>query len=62
MILQCDRRSKKVIQMDLNGVVMAEYKSVSDASEITGFNISSIAKVCRGERRHADGFYWRYED
>ena len=61
-IWQDDKRSKKVIQLDFNGVVIGEFQSVMVASEDTGFNRSSIAKVCRGERRHAGGYKWSYSD
>ena len=59
-ILQDDRRSKKVIQLGLNGVVIAEYKSVSDASKATGISKTCIARVCRKEWNHSGGFRWSY--
>ena len=40
--------------------LIAEYKSVIEASKITGINKSSIAKVCRLERKQAGGFKWEY--
>ena len=58
--LQDDRRSKKVIQLDLNGVVIAEYKSVSNASKATGVSKTCISRVCRKERNHSGGFRWSY--
>ncbi len=59
-ILQDDRRSKRVLQMDLKGVVIAEYKSVSDASKAIGISKTCIARVCRKERNHSGGFRWSY--
>lgn len=34
---------------------------VKEASRITGINQGSISKCCKGERRIAGGFRWRYE-
>ena len=56
-ILQDDRRSKRVLQMDLKGVVIAEYKSVSDASKAIGISKTCIARVCRKERNHSGGLF-----
>jgi group I intron endonuclease len=55
-----DKRRKKIIQFSLDGQYVAEYDSVANASLETGVNISSIAKVCRGERNRAGGFNWQY--
>jgi len=55
-----DKRKKKVIQLDLDDCFICEFKSVVEASEFTGINKSSIAKVCRGERNHAGGYRWIY--
>lgn len=58
---ELDRRVKSVIQLDIENVELRTFSSVSEASEITGCNKSSIAKVCRGERNHAGGFKWCYK-
>jgi len=55
-----DERRKAVIQMDLEGVVIAEYKSVSNASKATGVSKTCISRVCRKERNHSGGFRWSY--
>lgn len=57
-----DSRRKKVIQMDMEGNVIADFKSVSEASRSTGANKSSIAKCCRGEYKSASGFIWKYKE
>jgi hypothetical protein len=53
-------RMKRVIQFDLDANYIAEYKSVSDASKQTDCNKTSIAKVCRGERKSCGGYFWSY--
>jgi len=55
-----DRRKKKVFQYTLEGNLVAEYKSVADASRKTGASKTSIAKVCRGEYSKSNGYIWRY--
>jgi NUMOD4 motif-containing protein/HNH endonuclease len=57
---------KRVIQHHPNGTLTAEYISASEAAEITGFNRSCIARVCRlNEGRtkkllRYKGFTWTY--
>lgn len=58
--LRQDLRKKKVIQLHLDGVEVCKFNSISEASFKTGINKSSIAKVCRGERKLAGGYLWRY--
>jgi group I intron endonuclease len=55
-----DHREKVVFQLTLEGTLITEYKSVSEASKLTGCNKTSIAKVCRGERKSSGGYFWRY--
>lgn len=56
-----DARRKKVIQMDLEDNVIAEFKSVAEAANSSGANNSSIAKCCRNEYKSAYGFKWKYK-
>ena len=56
-----DMREKKVYQYNLQDEFIKEYNSVSDASKLTGCNKTSIAKVCRQERKTCGGFVWKYE-
>jgi group I intron endonuclease len=55
-----DNRRKKVHQYNILDKFVREFKSVSEASRQTGFNKSSIAKVCRGERNRCYNYYWEY--
>ncbi|WP_411268462.1 NUMOD4 domain-containing protein [Macrococcus capreoli] len=50
-VQQLDRHSKQVI---------AEYSSISDAQKDTG--VRHISSVCRGCRKSAGGFLWRYKE
>lgn len=54
-----DMHKKAVICMDLEGNVVAEYESMSEAERQTGVNRKSIRYCIRGERQSAGGFLWR---
>lgn len=38
-----------------------QYKSLSEASLLTGTKHSNISAVCRGKRKSAGGYTWRYD-
>jgi len=55
-----DARNKFVAQFYEDGEKLVTFKSVSEASRLTGVNKTSIGKVCRGERTTAGGYIWKY--
>lgn len=55
-----DLRKNKVLLYCLKENKIQEFNSVAEAYRKTGVNKSSIAKVCRGERKTAGGFVWWY--
>lgn len=57
-----DNRKKQVTQFTLDGVIIAKYSSVSEASRITGLSKTCISRCCRGERKSSSGFLWKYQD
>lgn len=57
-----DLKKKSVFQYNLENTLLAEYKSIIEASRATGINKSSIAKTCRKERKTAGGCFWKYSD
>lgn len=52
-------RSKKVQQFSLDGKLIAEYNSATDAIEKTG--ITSIHSACRGRYKSSGGYIWKYK-
>ncbi|NRB58321.1 MAG: GIY-YIG nuclease family protein [Winogradskyella sp.] len=56
-----DKRQKKVLQLTLNGEFIKDFSSVADASRYCNINKTSIAKVCRNERKSAGGYIWQYQ-
>ena len=59
--LKYDFHSLTVIQYDINGNKLREFPSLTDAAEFVGLtSTSGIAKCCKGKRRSAGGYVWRY--
>ena len=57
-----NRPSKLVLQFSKDGEFIAEYSSIHEAERHTGLSASNICKCCRGERKSAGGFIWRYKE
>ena len=57
-----DCRKKSVNQFDLENNLINTFYSISDASKVSEVNKSSIAKCCRGERKKAGNFIWKFSD
>lgn len=55
---------KEVVQIDKDGKEVATFKSVSEASRITGISRSGIQECCKpyrkGQGRSAGGFIWKF--
>lgn len=61
--LKYDFHALGVIQYDINGNKLKEFPSLTDAAEYVGLTgTSGIAKCCKGERRSAGGYLWRYKE
>ena len=54
------KKSKSVLQYDLEGNFIKEWKSTMDCGR-NGYNHGHIADCCRGERKTHKGFIWRYK-
>ena len=54
--------TKKVSQYTRDGVKIATFNSVKEASEKTGCSSKHIPSVCRGKRQSTGGFIWKYEN
>ena len=52
---------RRVAQIDiLTNTIINKFNSIREAKDITG--IGHISCVCRGKRKSAGGYYWRYLD
>ena len=50
--------AKAIYQMSANGEVVAEYKSIKEASRVVGVSSKSIRNVLSGTQKTAAGFLW----
>lgn len=51
-----------MIEQVKDGVVVAQYITPTEASKASGVKATNITKVCKGIRRQAGGYEWRYID
>lgn len=52
-------KSVEMIDIETNKVIKT-FKSISDASRETKINTSNITMVCKGVRKYAGGYIWKY--
>lgn len=59
-----EKRSKKVIQMDLSGNIIREFSSIKNAEVFLRIDNSSqsISSCCKGKQKTAYGYKWEYAD
>lgn len=55
------KKRKKILQFSLDMVLINNYNSVTEASEITGINQTSIGRVARGKNNKDGNYVWKYE-
>lgn len=53
-------KSKKVMQIDMNGNVVKIWGSIRDAEREGGFRSSSISECCNGKEKSHYGYIWRH--
>ena len=53
-------KAKTVLQIK-DGAIVAEYYGTREAHRLTNINQGHIAACCRGERKSAGGYEWRYK-
>ena len=57
-----DRISKSILQYDLNGNFIKEWKSGSQIQKELGFNGSNIGNCCNGKFKKAYNFIWKFKN
>ncbi len=55
-----DSRKKEVLQLSIDGKIIAKYLSVAEASRKSGISKTCISRCCRNERVSSGGFIWKY--
>ena len=56
------RCSKPVIQYDLDGNFIKEWSSMHEIERELGFDHANISACCKGKRKSAYGFIWKYKE
>lgn len=59
-ILYRSKNMKPVIQLTLDGIEIARFKSAKEASDITHINKGHIIDVCNNKRKQTCGYKWQY--
>ena len=54
--------SKPVLQFTLDNILVKEYPSAHQVERETGFLQQNISKCCKGKRKTAYNFIWRYKE
>ncbi len=55
-----NKMSKAVQQLTKDGVPIKDHYSMSQAERETGVDVRHIQRVCKGKRKTAGGYRWRY--
>jgi hypothetical protein len=53
---------RRVTQFDMDDIEIETFESLDAAGKATGVDDTGIAKVCKGSRKSAGGFKWKYTD
>ena len=53
---------RRIIQLDNDGNVLAQFDSVADAFRATGINQKSLRDAANGIQKHAGGYAWKFND
>jgi group I intron endonuclease len=53
---------RPVLQLDTDGNIVNEWKSVQEAGRRTTASATKISCVCRGVRKSTGGFIWKYKE
>ena len=52
---------KEILQYDLKGNLVREYKSYKEYEDITGRRETNVLLVCKGKRKTSKGFIYKYK-
>ena len=54
--------SKKIVQYDLNMNFIKEWDCMHDVTRTIGVSYQNVYKVCKGKRKSAGGYIWKYKE
>lgn len=53
---------REVIQLDMSGMEVARFKSITEAGTAIGLSRHAVNRVCLGKNKTAGGYMWKYSD
>ena len=57
-----ERASRKILQYSKSGEFIREWQSAAEVERVLGIDNSNITKCCKGKRKYAGSFIWRYKE
>ena len=57
-----ERASRKILQYSKSGEFIKEWPSALEVERVLDINNSHIIQCCKGKRKSAGGFIWRYKE
>lgn len=57
-----NQQTKKIKQFDLNNRFINSYNSINEAARILNIRSCNISAVCKGKRKTAGNYIWKYEE
>lgn len=57
-----EQRSLEVVMMSEDGSTIREFPSLREAARASGVSAAHICQVCKGERKRAGGYRWKYKE
>lgn len=57
-----ETRKKPILQYSKTGEFIREWKSVTDLNLETGIDMGHVTACCRGKRKTAGGYCWKYKN
>ncbi len=55
-------KNRGILQLDLEGNLLREFKNSTEAEMETGVSKKSITNVCKNRKKSAYGYIWRYKN
>ena len=60
--LAIEASKKPIIQYDVKGNLIKKWNSITEASKNLKIELSNISHACKGERKSAGGYRWKYDN
>ena len=55
-------KSKIILQIDLNGNIIADFPSLCEVQRQLGYERASVSRCCLGKQKTSYGYKWQYKN